>query len=336
MKSSILLLLSVFQTLLVLSQNSFIYKRNIMGELEIYQGSQNGVVQNNPVGVFKRNSWGYLQLDIKGNNNFTEASDPFSNRPTIKAINPSLAPVAQILNTTNSYFDLFKINQQRGNVYDEQFKNYGAKVIKDWYESFQVISRNMKSFHQGFMEKPKSIADGWHNVYIVSKLDNFMKNILKGALSGVDSIGVSGFAFVKSNQIVSFWQQEMDFAQYSAHENNAYVGGRIQDCKAILKEGNDFKEFYFIDYLLSEKPLDEMPKMCGVSFTFPSNKQNSYILIYDMSGSLDPIGVVNPKLPYFASFPGTYRYVSTGSHGLSVTGIFELEFNKPPKTINLF
>lgn len=334
MKSSIFLFLFIFQIVSVHSQTSFIYKRNVMGEIEIYQGSQNGVIQNNPIGVFKRNSWGFLQLDLKGNNNFTQDIDPFSSRPSIKAVNPYLAPVAQILNTTNSYFDLLKANQKRGSLQDEEMTNYGNKVIKNWYESFQSTSRSMRSFYQGFTEKPKSITDGWHNVYIISKVDSYMKNALKNPLSAVDSIGVSGFALVKSNKIVMFWQQEMDFAQYTVRD--IFVGGRVQDCKAVIKEGNEFKEFLFIDYLLTEKPLDEIPKMSAVTFTFPSNKKDAYILIYDMSGSLDPIGIVLPNIPYFASFPGSYRYVSKGSHGLSAQGIFELEFQKPPKTINIF
>lgn len=336
MKSSIFLFLFILRIVSVHSQTSFIYKRNVMGELEIYQVSQNGVIQNNPIGVFKRNTWGYLQLDLKGNNNFTQDIDPFSSRPNIKAVNPYLTPVAQILNTTNSYFDLLKVNQKRGSVYDEEMKNYGNKVIKNWYESFQATSRSMRSFYHGFTGKPKSITDGWHNVYIISKVDSYMKNALKSALSAVDSIGVLGFALVRSNQIVTFWQQEMDYAQYTVRDNNIFVGGKVQDCKAVIKEGNEFKEFLFIDYLLTQKQLDEAPKMSAVTFTFPSNKKNAYILIYDMSGSLDPIGVVLPTLPYFASFPGTYRYVSNGSYGLSAQGIFELEFQKPPKTINIF
>jgi hypothetical protein len=312
MNKLILLLIASFITNALFSQQGYIYKRNAFGTIDIYQSSY-GTDQGAPIGTIKKNAFGYIEVETKEQKNFTQTVDPYSYRPQLVPLKPFLAPVSEIINTTNTYYQV--LNQQKEIQEKRENANIkkGAEYLNSMFKPFQSKAKSLKTFLNSYTNRPDTVRQGWHNVLIISKMSDAFKNTFPQAYQDIDSIGVLGYALVEGNKIQHMLEQILDTKQYIVHSGN-FVTGTINRCQTFLKEGDNIIEVLFIDYAIDPQPLKTRPHFGGAVFNYPAQQSAVMIEIYDYDNpeNKNSVGVVisekNDGMNYFASLPGKYRY----------------------------
>lgn len=283
MKKTLLFgLLFCFASLSIKAQD-FIYKRNFLGEIEVYNSSF-GLPQGQPISTLKVNIYGNLELSNNKNGEaFKETENVFNYRKKLVPVKPYLAPVADIVNSYNVYASS-AINLQKkaeSEIPQEYLNGMNASAKKE-----QAKASNFKMFYRSFLDKPNIVNDGWHKVIILQKApysSETQRNKLSSIIeNGIDTILSVGFAHVNDNKINQLFWGGSDWSNtiFTGYIESRFAGGIINKGFSNLRFDTEIVELYFIDYLLDPKPLPTYPHLGGVKFNFPQKNTGESIFMF--------------------------------------------------------
>lgn len=262
------------------SQGSIVYKRNVFGELEVYE-SQGGMPIGSPLYKIKKNVWGYLEVE-----NLSASTNPFTKRPDYSgnSFNSYQLPAKEIfqtlevLNKKTEYDQLVKTPASSNNPGTQ-------KLLSDaqtFMQNRSAIATNLLNFYNGNIVFPKRLKDGWYDVTKIVKFDPGQGEEAMGFKPGNDfTIGVCK---VDNNRIVEYYENVNIFDLkdgFVFRKIDIDIVSPVNNCKSTYKEknGKEYLNVYFLDNILdSAKRIDD-PQFALYTINTASNFNSKDLLL---------------------------------------------------------
>ena len=276
-----ILALTVFQV--SFSQNSFVYKRNPFGVLEVFQ-SQGGLPTGAPLYKIRKNIWGYLEVE-----SLNAAANPYTRRPDYSSYITQgyNLPTKQIFETLEALNKRSEYNYITSNKFQAQYSRNSEidKIIKDYQAMAQQsnnVATNYLNFYNSNISFPKELRNGWYDVVGITKQDGIPEAGIKEGLSYN-----TGICKVVNNKIVEYYKdcQTSDVKDGNVFEKiNFDLVSPIKDCKSTYRNSFGFYySLYFLDNILDSSKQTENPEFSFYSIYTSNNfKQQTLPLIINI------------------------------------------------------
>jgi len=279
-------LITIFLCLIahsLLSQSSYVYKRNpATGTLEVFQSS-GGLPTGSPIYKIKRNVYGYLEVE-----NVDVLTNPFTRKPDYNAYNnfkPYQLPAKEIFQTLevlNKRAEVDYVMSQPQNNNPEY-----QKVVQAFRENLKAesaLATSYLNFYNSNVSFPKSLKNGWYEV--VNIYDN--RSLGKTLNVAIDYSYYIGICKVENNKIAEYYKNchAFNFKEgYVFQKEKIDVSSGIASCKATFRKASstDYTTIYFLDNILDSTKQIDNPNFSFYSiYTSPNfkfHKQNSFVSI---------------------------------------------------------
>ncbi len=299
---------------------SYLYKKNSFGQVEIFASSY-GHPTGQPVAKIKRNVWGYLEIEsLQSNSAFTSRNNPNFKTPYYNSNRTELASVINSINTTNLFIqNNFIINNSSTgtNKNDKSF----IDAINSGNEEASNRLQDINNLYSQFVNKPKVVANGWHEVVTFSSITAKNNTTVKTVFSG--------YANVQNNKITQIIEY-LTMGDNVVYFYDDVISNSINDCQAIYKLNNSslkFTNVYFINALFNPTLTTNPPKLGR--HLFYSTVIGMTIVVYKKDPKVYGDGMENFINIYsenenFTNVPGTYHYIATDKNNRRWEGTFTL------------
>lgn len=193
------LILILFLNFQAIGQNSYVYKRNLLtGELEVFS-STGGFPTGSPLMKFKRNLYGYLEVQELPVN-----SDPYTGMPDYSALkmrNPYQLPINEIIETIESLN--LSISYQNKRMEGSSVNSNITDDLNNYRKYKDKIATSYLNLINNLENTPKILKNGWYRVARIFKEEG----ITQIGLMGGNSYSL-GIAKVIDNILVEYYENK--------------------------------------------------------------------------------------------------------------------------------
>jgi len=230
------------------SQSSFVYKRNSLGQLEVYQ-SQGGLPTGTPIYKIKKNVYGYLEVE-----SVDVSTDPFTRKPDYAAYNnfkPYQLPAKEIFETLETLNKRYEFdNVTSGNA--KQNSKSGEHYIDKYFENRFDLAETQLNFYNSNISFPTKLNNGWYDV--VKIFDDALAKMVNPTKS---KNFIYGICKVENNRIIEYYENCHYYDVKTAKifkKINIDVSSSISNCKSTYRAvgENQYFSLYFLDNILDE------------------------------------------------------------------------------------
>lgn len=274
-----LTLIFITNFLICFSQNSYVYKRNAFGVLEVFQ-SQYGLPMGNPLYKIKKNVFGYLEVE-----NLNTSQNPYTRRPDYSSYVTQgyNLPTKQILETLETLNKKQEYDYVNSNAFQAQNKNNNyLEKINEEVQKVQDDRNNMATtllnFYSSNISFPVSFKNGWYNVVELYKMEGIPQRNIPAGLNYM-----YGVCKVADNRIVEYYQNSSNSSikdGYVFQKIKLDLSSPVKNCKSTYKTVDGlYNSIYFLDNLLDSSIQIENPQFSFYSIYVGSNFKEYSLLI---------------------------------------------------------
>lgn len=261
------------------SQNSFVYKRNAFGVLEVYQ-SQYGLPTGNPLYQIKKNVFGYLEIE-----NLNTSPNPYTRRPdystyVTQGYNLPTKQILETIETLNKKQEYDYINSNAFQARNSQNSDID-RITKDFQSFFEDRNRmasSLLNFYNSNISFQSSFKNGWYDVVEIYNQDGLARLNVK---EGVDY--KYGVCKVVDNRIVEYYQNSSNWDikdGYVFQKIKFDLASPIRNNKSSYRTlAGRYNFIYFLDNLLDSSKQIPNPQFSYYSLYTTTNFKESTVLI---------------------------------------------------------
>lgn len=225
---------------------SVIYKKSLFdNSIEIFT-SNNGIPSNSPIGIFKVNTFGFLEL--KQVNTQTIVAGTSSSRVQIKQVLPDVVGMKKLL---DHFYNIQRQKAIQTEVNNEIDIKEASGLITDLYSQFAASGKRYSQFLSEVKNKPKNVLDGWHSVVFLRKFEKDKYKSDLGLDIKIDSVATYGFVKVDKGKITVFFEKEMFGNDYTMNLN-PILSTEISECRAYVNDSGDLFEILFLNSVFGD------------------------------------------------------------------------------------